>query len=288
MIWTILIIIGSIYLLFSIFVYFMSNSNLVPKKKRQNYTIGFGAELRRTPSIIDPKLSLAYWVADQGGDKSVILLHGFTRTSKRLEVRAEIYWDMGYNLYFVDNLGHGYSSNLLYPSGYRYGIEIAALIEKEGIDQPVLHGLSMGAIAASILTQTRPELVRALVAEALPIDFKNLYGQFLGYIHIPAALFPWIEWVSRKFNWKQFDKLGVTEEDYRPWEVECPFLLIHSDADRLFDYRDHFIPISKRVQNNPNFKAWLAQDSGHTRMMNHPEYRNRVEEFLSGVSDDLT
>ena len=58
----------------------------------------------------------AFWEAIQTEeDKNVILLHGFTRNSGRMNRRAKIYWERGYNVYFVDNRGHGRSKSSLWP-----------------------------------------------------------------------------------------------------------------------------------------------------------------------------
>ena len=185
---TIIAVILFIYLILSIIVYFLTNSNVLPNRRSKEYKIGFNAELKYMPSVLNPSKKVAYWVAKQeNSNKNVILLHGFTRTSKRMETRGGIYWDLGYNLYFVDNLDHGYSSNLLYPSGYRYALEVLKLIQYENIASPIIHGLSMGAIATSMIAQLEPEIPKAIICEALPYDFDNLYPELMRYLGLPLV-----------------------------------------------------------------------------------------------------
>ena len=285
MLGTIVIIIVALYLITSIVVYFLANSNIIPSRRRKEYEIGFTAEKKYLSSALNPSKKVAYWVAEQDdSSKTVILLHGFTRTSDKLQSRAEIYWNRGYSLYFVDNLGHGYSSDQLYPSGYRYTIEVKNLIDTLNIDHPVIHGLSMGAIAANVLAQLYPDIPSAIICEALPANFDNLYKELLRYIKVPHFLFPWIEWVSRKFNWKQFEELGLDEHDYHPAEISCPIFLIHSQSDPLFHYEEHFLPLVSQFEERANFKSWLVPDSGHTNMVENDQYEDQLTDFLATVN----
>ena len=96
-------------------------------------------------------------------------------------------------------------------------------------------------------------------------------------------VFPWLEWVSKKLNWKQFDELGLNLDDYRPTTVKLPFFLMHSGSDTLFDPKDHYVRLVKELDGSANFKHWLVPDAGHTNMYKNPEYENKLVSFLHQI-----
>ncbi|MHA2168962.1 MAG: alpha/beta fold hydrolase [Candidatus Kariarchaeaceae archaeon] len=263
-----------IYLLFSIFVFFLINSNILPHRFFQNYKIEIPVKLRY---LEQPKL--AYWVANQSDDaKTVILLHGFTRSSGRMNRRAKIYWELGYNIYLVDNLGHGKSKFILFPSGFQYSWEVRRLIKEENIVRPILHGVSMGAIAAAYIAQKEPQLCETIICEALPYDFSDLYVNMMKFMKIPYRVFFWIESFSRMVVWRKFKDRDAS---YDVSEISCPLYYIHSEEDRMFRPEYHYEKIITSFSERNNFVSWLVPGAKHTRMDQHQEYEEKLIHFLS-------
>ncbi|MHA2100496.1 MAG: alpha/beta hydrolase, partial [Candidatus Kariarchaeaceae archaeon] len=199
MFWPIFLIsLFAIYGIISVFMFFMVNSNVIPSRRFAKYEIqGIPVKLKHMDSG-----RTAYWEAIQTEeDKNVILLHGFTRHSGRMNKRALIYWKRGYNVYFVDNRGHGMSKSILFPSGFQYSFIVRQIIKEMKITNPILHGASMGAIASAYAAQKEPDICKMIICEALPHNFDRLYHEMMDFMKIPIKLFFWIDWLSRKIVW---------------------------------------------------------------------------------------
>lgn len=261
------------YLVLSVIVFFLINSNVIPSRFLSNYQIDFPAELK---FMNNPKV--AYWVAKQTDeDKNVILLHGFTRNSGRMNRRAKIYWDLGYNIYLVDNLGHGRSRFILFPSGFQYSWEVRKFIQQKNIQKPIIHGVSMGAIAAAYIAQKNPELCGSIICEALPYDFDNLYINMMNYMRIPSKLFIWIEPLSRAIVWRKFKG---KDGSYDVKNISCPLFYIHGEEDKMFNPEDHYYRILEDLKDNGNFESWLVPEARHTRMDQNPQYKDKLIDYL--------
>lgn len=262
------------YLILSFFFFFFLNSNILPFRRYAKYDIQIPAKLKYFGSK-----RVAYWEAIQNDvDKNVILLHGFTRNSGRMNKRASIYWERGYNVYMLDNLGHGKSDGTLFPSGFQYSFIVRQFINEKKIKKPVLHGASMGAIASSYIAQKEPDIPKFIVCEALPHNFDNLYYEMMGFMKIPSKLFFWLDWVSRKIVWRQF--IG-REAEYDVSNIKCPMILIHGELDAMFRPELHFNKIIKEMAGKKDFNSWLVPDSRHTRMDRKEDYEEKLIEFLT-------
>lgn len=262
-----------IYVIISIFVFFAVNSNIFLNRRFAKYDLKLNAELR----FLEPD-HIAYWVAKNGDStKNAIVLHGFTRNSSVVEGRAMIYWNLGYNVYLVDNASHGQSKSILFPSGFQYSWVVKEIIHKENISDPVIHGVSMGAIAAAYIAQKYPKIPKFIVCEALPNNFDNLYNELLQYMKVPTFLFFWVDWLSRKTVWRMFrDK----DADYILTDIKCPMFYIHGKNDQMFKYEDHYNKTIQELNGKDNFESWLVPNSRHSAMNENPDFESRVIDFI--------
>ncbi|MCY3414614.1 MAG: alpha/beta hydrolase [Candidatus Heimdallarchaeota archaeon] len=269
-------VILSIYILLGLIIFFLINSNLIPSRRHTGYSIE-DADLEFIPSS-DGKRKLAIWKQLISEDHpTVILLHGFSRDSGKMLKRAEVYKRIGFNIYYIDNLGHGRSSNYLFPSGIQYSFEVRHAIEYLKITNPILHGASMGAIASSYIAQKSPDVPKQIICEALPHDFDNLYPEMMRYMKLPLFLYPFMPWISRKIVWRQFKGLDI---NFEPWNISCPIFLIHSESDKMFDYKLHFDKIIEKLGEDKSVNYWLVPNAGHTRMDENPKYADMIYEYL--------
>lgn len=250
----------------------MVNSNLLPFRRFAKYEIDIPAKLKYMDS------GIAYWEAIQTQEeKNVILLHGFTRNSGRMNYRATIYWERGYNVYFIDNFGHGKSKTILFPSGFQYSFIVRQFIKEMKLQNPILHGASMGAIASSYVAQKEPEIPKFIVCEALPHNFDNLYHEMMSFMKIPIKLFFWLDWLSRKIVWRQFKNKNA---EYEVSDIKCPMMLIHGENDKMFRPEMHFERIIDELQGKDDFHSWLVPNSLHTRMDQNDNYKEKLITFI--------
>jgi pimeloyl-ACP methyl ester carboxylesterase len=270
------------YIVVSFFVFIGLNTNVVRRSK--NYVVELPARLEY---LENPKL--AVWIAtEENRNKNVILLHGFTRNSGKMSKRGMMYWNRGYNVYLIDNLGHGKSGFTWFPSGIRYHIEVKRVIDKYKIDSPILHGVSMGAIAGSYISQKASHYCKLIVCEALPAHFNTLYRDLMRYFKIPYYPFFWVGKLSKLTIWKQFAKnplYTIYENlEYIPWEGQSPKILIHSDADKLFLPHKHFDLLVNHMKDNANFLHWLVPNASHSKMDLNPDYEEKLFHMIQQLS----
>ena len=103
-----------LYIIFATVALFLMLNN--PFKYRDiNYTIPFGKDTQnqRKESLKDPKVR--YWICNNPQDALkknwVILLHPWGRNSKRMITRAEVHWEKGFSLIFLDARSHRLTVN---------------------------------------------------------------------------------------------------------------------------------------------------------------------------------
>lgn len=266
----------SIYLVSSILIFFLINSNIIPSRRSGEYTLDL--PVNKQEIVIEGK-KIVFWKYIQNvTSPTVLLLHGFTRNSKRMESRAKIYLEKGYNIYLVDNLGHGKSDFILFPSGIQFSWLITTLIIKENIKKPILHGVSMGAIASSYIAQKHPDIPMAIICEALPNNFDTLYRDMMRFMKFPYILFFWVAYLSRIVVWRQFKGKDIA---YNVVNISCPIFLVHGKRDYMFLPDKHYSRNIELLSGNSKMKHWLVADSLHTRMNDHIDYKSKLLDFLS-------
>ncbi|MHA2169476.1 MAG: alpha/beta hydrolase [Candidatus Kariarchaeaceae archaeon] len=247
-----------------------------------NYSIPFGVTdgKQYKKELKNPRIR--YWRCenlDFNDQLWVILLHGWGRNAARMITRAQIYWDQGYSLIFVDARCHGQSQYTRITTAILYSQDTRRIIEKEGIDNPIIHGLSFGAVASSIYVSKYP--VKAYVAEALPSNYPEMFYDFLAKLRFPKFLFGWVPWLIMRYDfpWDEMAPSNVIQK------LNAPVFLIHGENDSLFQIEKHFIPNSHGLASKLNgSKSWIVPDSLHSKMAQHPQYKNKLKTFLSQFS----
>ncbi len=133
-----------------------------------------------------------------GGRTGFLLIHGLGGTPIELRIVARGLAQEGHTVYSMQLAGHGGTPEELRRSTWREWVESVERAHdrlKEHCDTIIVGGLSMGAILALQLAQTRPEGVQGLLlyAPALKLDGWAMpwYGRIINYIRptrIPLEL----------------------------------------------------------------------------------------------------
>ncbi|RMG20868.1 MAG: alpha/beta hydrolase [Methanobacteriota archaeon] len=268
-----LIIAGLLFLFFhtNVFIW-RSRDYEIPFGKRE------GKQMRK--ELRDPRV--VYWVCENQIQRKpedwVILLHSWGRNSGRMIQRAEIYWKLGFSLIFIDARCHGKSSCTWPSNGFTFGYDAIRVADAEGIEQPIVHGLSAGAIAAVYFAKNRP--VEALVLEALVSNYRNMVFDTMSFFFLPRKLFAWMA--------EYLLTLDLPFDDYAPEKVlpqlSCPIFLIHGEKDRFFPPENHYFRNLEALKGKENVWNWLVPGSKHSKMAQHPDYPKKLKVFLSMVS----
>jgi uncharacterized protein len=155
-----------------------------------------------------------------------------------------------------------------------------AWLERRGyrVDQVVLHGWSMG--GATALRAAPGTGVSAVIEEAAYADLPVLLeGEIPEFVRFGRFLRPAILLAGRLFP------------DFDPWDVipksdaakladeGVPLFIIHSTADVIVPYEQAKILAAAY----PDANVWKLEGYAHVEACQHPEYAQRLREFLDAA-----
>ncbi|MCH8908121.1 MAG: alpha/beta hydrolase [Candidatus Heimdallarchaeota archaeon] len=246
--------------------------------KNRNYTIPFGLdngkqEKKKLNKIrytlcYNPSLAIVKWT---------VLLHSWGRNSLRMVTRAEIYWENGYSLVFIDARSHGQSKYVRVSKAIDFAEDTVAILQEEKISMPVIHGLSFGSIAALFVANNYE--TKALIGEAMATRFDVMFKDLLNYLHFPRIIFGWIPWLIMNWPWNFPWEIMHPEEVLKT--ITVPIFLIHGQDDSMFDFRDHYEPNKVSLKETDSF--WLVEGSKHDKMALNPLYHKKMEKFIKQI-----
>jgi pimeloyl-ACP methyl ester carboxylesterase len=224
----------------------------------------------------------AWWVDKAGSSRAVVLVHGWGGDKSNLHVveTALVYERAGFNVLMLDLRGHGESEGERVTVGYQEVRDVQGALswlEEQGFDPEdvVLHGWSMGGAA---VVQAAPGTgVAAVVEEAAYADLPPLLRERIPEASgLPAFFNPGIFLMGRLFL--DIDPWAVRpEKEARQLSQEgVPFMIIHSRDDEVipFEHAESFAAAY------PEATFWELKAYGHVAAHTHPEYRERLLNFL--------
>lgn len=253
-----------------------------------------------------------YWISDNIQDKTVtlIFLPGLT-ADHRLFERQIKYFEAKYNVFVWDAPAHSAS----WPFSFDFTLKDKAIwlheiIEKEGINKPVIVGQSMGGYVGQMYSELYGDRLKGFVA----IDSAPLQRKYVTSIEI--WLLKRMEPVYRKYPWKSLLKSGTNgvatteygrslmlaimltydgdQERYAkisghgfkmlaeamendlPYEIKCPALLICGKQD----HAGSCIRYNKAWHKNTGIPIEWIDDAGHNSNTDKPEYVNSLIEKM--------
>jgi uncharacterized protein len=235
-------------------------------------------ELRSTDGV---RLS-AWWVPVEGSPLAAVLVPGWGgyKFDEHLLQTVPVYHGAGYSVLLLDLRAQGESGGARRTLGYREVRDLRgalAWLQRQGyaLDQVVLHGWSMG--GATVLRAAPGTGVRAVVEEAAYADLPLLLkGEIPDFVRFGRLLRPSMLLAGRLFP--DFDPWDVVpkEEAAKLSDEDVPLFIIHSTDDDIVPYEQAKILAAAY----PQASFWKLQGYGHVEAYQHPEYAQRLREFL--------
>lgn len=111
--------------------------------------------------------------ADVSTGVPVVLVHGMGGDGKTWHRFASTLTRHGRHVVAVDLRGHGRSAHTPTYEFDSFAADLSALIDHLELDEVDLVGHSLGGYAVSVVAQRRPQTVRRLVIEELPIPIRS-------------------------------------------------------------------------------------------------------------------
>src|ERR687893_1297265 len=224
----------------------------------------------------------AWWVLVEGSSLAAVLVPGWGghKFDEHLLQTVPVYHDAGYSLLLLDLRAQGESDGARRTLGYREVRDVRgalAWLQKQGyrLDQIVLHGWSMG--GATALRAAPGTGVAAVIEEAEYADLPLLLGDKIPeFVPFGGLLRPAILLAGRLFP------------DFDPWDVipkndaaklsdeDVPLFIIHSTDDVIVPYEQAKVLAAAY----PDANVWKLEGYAHVEACQHPEYAQRLRDFL--------
>ncbi|AJC70993.1 alpha/beta hydrolase [Thermococcus guaymasensis DSM 11113] len=228
------------------------------------------------------KLS-GWWIPN--GDKTVIPLHGYTRSrwdEVYMRQTIEFLLNEGYSVLVFDFRAHGKSEGNYTTVGERELIDVLSAVDwlkknhPEKAEKIGLVGFSMGAVV-TIRALAEDERIACGVADSPPIYLNKTGARGLKYFaNLPEWLYHFVKPFTKLFTGgKELNMLEYADR------VKKPLLLIAGENDPLVSPEEvrEFYERNKKV--NPDVELWVT-DAPHVRTLKlYPEeWKTKVREFL--------
>lgn len=222
--------------------------------------------------------------AEEESHQWVLLLHGYTGWKEEMYVFAYWYHEQGFHVIVPDLRCQGESEGDFIGMGQTDHIDcmlwINYILSQDDAAQIVLHGQSMGAATALMMTgeENLPQNVRAVVSDCSYTDAYSMFGEKIKeWFHLPA--FPFVD--SARFVLLLrggYDLMDASAIDAVK-KSGTPTLFIHGDADALIS-----VQMSKDLYEAAGCpkELLIVEGAGHAQSQDKdPEtYFGTIEAFL--------
>lgn len=260
MVWTILLIAVSVYIVVNIAVYYLQERFLFkPEKLPEDF------EFRYEQNFEEYNLDLGEGVKVNGVHFSlekpkgvVFYLKGNSRSIKGWGKYAIDFNRLGFDVIMVDYRGFGKSTGRRTERGIKDDLQRIYDMIKSKVDQKhiVVYGRSMGSGFATKLASTNNP--RMLILESPYYSMMKMATRYLPLLPGMVVRFP-----IRTYKWIQY--------------VHCPIRIIHGTNDRLVPMKNSI----KLAKCNPKYtRLYSVIGGGHNNLYTFEEYHRMLDEIL--------
>lgn len=182
-----------------------------------------------------------YIIEQSNSNKWAILVHGYTGRGKQMSYQAERFYNMGFNILFLDLRGHGESEGNYIGMGWHDRRDIISCVNyinnKYSEQQIILYGVSMGAATVMMASGEKdlPSNVKAIIEDCGYTSIKDEFAyQLKTVFNLPS--YPIINLASIVTKIKAGYFLGEGSAIEQVKKSKTPIMFIHGDADTFVPY----------------------------------------------------
>ncbi|MDD7641994.1 MAG: alpha/beta hydrolase [bacterium] len=186
------------------------------------------------------KLVTTEFLAPEDSHKWVLLLHGYTGWKEEMYPFACWYAKQGYHVIVPDLRCQGESEGdfigMGWTDSFDCGLWLDYMLEQDAQAQIVLHGQSMGAATALIMSgnQTLPGQVKAVVSDCAYTSAYEMFGdKITEWFHLPA--FPFVDNACLMLRLRGGYDLKDASAIDAVKKSTTPTLFIHGSKDVMID-----------------------------------------------------
>lgn len=221
------------------------------------------------------------WIACEGSDKAVVILHGHGSSYDFDVYRAPALHAAGFNVLLFDFRAHGRSEGKRITFGYEEQRDMAGAVEflhDRGMHHIGLLGFSYGGIVSMVFTPECPD-VAAVISDGGPARIQTAIATRAVEMGLPFWLGKIVALLIISLTSL---RLGANLFQYEPIRrvgkiSPRPILFIHGDADQYLPDFDELYAAAGEPK-----ELWRLPDAGHcTASQLYPqEHTRRVIEFF--------
>lgn len=273
-----LLVTGIVFTLF--FRRLNDHSRYVNRKSPADFDIPF--EEVRIP--VEGQSLYGWWICDDNkpSDKTLILVHGWGRNVERTLHMIEHFYPLGYQILSIDLRDHGRSDRVKYATYGVFTEDVKAAVDFVARRGPanqeiIVFGLSIGGSVAypAAADEARIAKIISVGSPANPaIYIRDLFEKK----HIPWFLVGWIIVGFLKYRARvDLARIAAIHTVNRS-QARC--LVIHGDADTKIPVKHGRLFAATGDPERVTY--WELPGYGHSNCNEHPEFWNRVDEFIAG------
>ena len=223
----------------------------------------------------------AYYISN-GSQRTAVVLHGWRDNALKFLYLARLYDRLlGYNVVMPELHAHGLSNGETIQMGWLDRKDVRHWMELFRTDTMVVHGVSMGAATAMMLSGDEPPAGISDLRIVEDCGYTSVDDEFRGELHNqfglpPFPLLPTASLLCRLLNGWDFEEASALRQVEKS---QLPMLFIHGDSDT-------FVPtemVYRLYAAKPGKKElWVTRGSGHAQ-----SYLDHREEYVRHVADFL-
>ena len=263
MLWTIIIAITVLYILFNVGIYFWQERFLFkPEKLPDDFEYKYPDQKFVEHNIeISPDVNINGIHFQIENPKGIVFyLKGNSRSIKGWGKFAVDFGRLGYDVAMVDYRGFGKSTGRRSEKGIKSDLQLCYDTIKQKVDEKyiILYGRSMGSgFAAKLASNNNP---RMLILESPYYSLQKLAKRYVPFMPLSLLMrFP-----VRTYKWLKY--------------VDCPIKIIHGTNDKLIPFKTT-LTLSKIRPDNTRLYAVIG--AGHNNLYTFEEYHHMLEEIVN-------
>lgn len=229
-------------------------------------------------------LKAHYFAADQPTNKTVVVVHGYGGSARRMSTYIRMFHNDGYNVLAPDNRGFGDSTGKYIGYGWLDRVDVANWMKQVNQYDPHgelgIFGISMGASTVMYTLPLAPSNTKFAIADCGYSSINaELSHELHDVFHLPAfPILPIANWYSRFLAGYKFTD-GNTTDTLKHNQI--PLFIIHGSDDK-------FVPTKFAYQNYKNDKGkdkeiWIVRGAEHaqSKQIQPAEYQQKMADFAS-------
>ncbi|WP_037574860.1 alpha/beta hydrolase [Sporocytophaga myxococcoides] len=238
--------------------------------------------------VLQSNKKIECWsIKNQQSKGTVILFHGYGGKKSSLMDKAEVFIDLGYNVFMVDFMGSGGSEGLQTTIGYKEAENVKTAydyIKEKGEKDIFLFGTSMGAVAIMKALDKYPLEPKGIILECpFATMFEATSARFKA---VGAPVFPMaglvVFWGGLTNGFWAFDHNPV---DYAK-KIKCKTLLLYGEQDKRVS-REEIDAIYSNLNCSKELKTYPLAGHVNYLLKYKTEWTRDISTFLDQTNKSI-